>query len=100
MRSFLPIVVLDGLLQDIGILKVYPGYEKSTFSIAMILQIEVTAQTTSSVSSLPSSPSPFSHWEKGSRIEVPRPRERDLGSESVCKLACSFALAPPNSGGF
>jgi len=31
------------------------------------------------MSSLPSSPSPFSHWEKGSRIEVPLPRERDLG---------------------
>ncbi len=31
------------------------------------------------MSSLPSSPSPFSHWEKGSRIEVPLSRERDLG---------------------
>jgi len=27
---------------------------------------------------MPSSPSPFFHWEKGSRIEVPLPKERDL----------------------
>jgi len=36
-------------------------------------------QAANSMSSLPSSPNPFSQGEKGSRIEVPLPGERDLG---------------------
>jgi len=43
------------------------------------VSFDVTTQAANSMLSLPSSPSPFSHWEKGSQIEVPLLRERDLG---------------------